>query len=84
MLLSWNRVYDFPLRQLGVRTIAKEGDDFSGKCDIKEQWIFNRLHAPQNLCWGDDLSIWDLINPDGLNALIEPLRPPLLRSHEDL
>jgi hypothetical protein len=59
MLLSWNRVYDFPLRQLGARTIAEEGDDFSGKSDIEEKWIFDRLHAPQNLCWGDHLSVWD-------------------------
>jgi hypothetical protein len=42
-----------------VRTIAEEGNDFSGRSDIEEQWIFNRLHAPQNLCWGDHLSIWD-------------------------
>lgn len=59
MLLSWNQVYDLPLRQLGVRTIAEEGDDFSGRSDIEEQWIFNRLHAPQNLYWGDHLSVWD-------------------------
>jgi hypothetical protein len=35
-LLSWHRVYDFPLRQLGARIIAEEGDDFSGKSDIEE------------------------------------------------
>ncbi|PQE14720.1 Vacuolar sorting-associated 3 protein [Rutstroemia sp. NJR-2017a BBW] len=58
-LLSWNRVYDFPLRQLRVRTIAEEGNDFSGKSDIEEPWILSRLHAPQHLCWGDHLSIWD-------------------------
>ena len=28
--------------------------------------------------------IWDLINPDGPDAPVEPLRPPPLRSHEDL
>jgi hypothetical protein len=49
ILLSWNRVYDLPLRQLGVRIIAEEGNDFSGRSDIEEQWIFKRLHAPQNL-----------------------------------
>ncbi|TVY71303.1 hypothetical protein LSUE1_G004472 [Lachnellula suecica] len=59
MLLSWNQVYNLPLRQLGVRTIAEEGDDFSGRSDIEEQCIFKRLHAPQNLCWGDHLSVWD-------------------------
>ena len=59
MLLSWNRAYDLPLRQLGSRTIAQEEDDFSGKSDIEEKWIFDRLHAPQNMCWGDHLSVWD-------------------------
>jgi hypothetical protein len=63
MLLSWNRVYDFPLRQLGARILAQEGNDFSGKSDIEEKWIFDRLHAPQNLCWGDHLSIWE---PDSM------------------
>jgi hypothetical protein len=58
-ILSWNRVYDFPLQQLGARTLAKEGNDFSGKSDIEEKWIFDRLHAPQNMCWGDHLSVWD-------------------------
>jgi hypothetical protein len=57
MLVSRNRAYDLPLRQLGVRTVAEAGDDFSGRSDIEEQWIFNRLHAPQNPCWGDHLSI---------------------------
>ena len=28
--------------------------------------------------------IWDLINPDGPDAPAEPLRPPPLRSYEDL
>jgi hypothetical protein len=59
MLLSWSRVYDFPLRQLGARTLAKEGNDFSGKSDIEKKWIFDRLRAPQNLCWGDHLSVWE-------------------------
>jgi hypothetical protein len=57
MLLSWHRVYNFPIRQLGARTLAQEGNDFSGKSDIEEKWIFDRLHAPQNLCWGDHLSV---------------------------
>jgi hypothetical protein len=60
VLLSWNKVYDLPLCQLRLRVIAEEADDFSGKCDIEEQWIYDRLHAPQNICWGDHLSPWDL------------------------
>jgi hypothetical protein len=59
LLLSWSRVYDFPLRQLGARTLAEEGNDFSGKSDIEEKWIFDRLHAPQNLCWGDHQRVGD-------------------------
>jgi hypothetical protein len=63
MLLSWHKSYSFPLRQLGTRTIAREGNDFSGKSDIEEKWIHDRLHAAQNLCWGDHLSVWD---PDSI------------------
>ncbi|KFY43092.1 hypothetical protein V495_04165 [Pseudogymnoascus sp. VKM F-4514 (FW-929)] len=63
MLLSWYSVYDFPLRQLGARTLAQEGDDFSGRSDIEEKWIYDRLHAPHNMCWGDHLSMWD---PDSM------------------
>ena len=59
ILLSWNKAYDFPLRQLRLRVIAEEGDDFSGKSDIEEKWLRDRLHAPQNVCWGDHLSAWD-------------------------
>ncbi|KAN0117099.1 hypothetical protein V8E51_003076 [Hyaloscypha variabilis] len=58
-LLLWNKVYDFPLQQLRLRVIAQEGNDFAGKSDIEEQWICDRLHAPQNMCWGDHLSVWD-------------------------
>jgi hypothetical protein len=36
-LLSWNRVYELPLRQLGARIMAEDEDDFSGKSDIKEK-----------------------------------------------
>ncbi|KFZ16980.1 hypothetical protein V502_04811 [Pseudogymnoascus sp. VKM F-4520 (FW-2644)] len=63
MLLSWYSVYNFPLRQLGARTLAQEGNDFSGTSDIEEKWIFDRLHAPHNMCWGDHLSMWD---PDSM------------------
>jgi hypothetical protein len=59
MLLSWHKVYNFPLRQLGARILAQEGNDFSGKSDIEEKCIFDRLHAPYSLCWGDHLSIWN-------------------------
>jgi len=45
ILLSWNWVYDFPLRQLRARVIAQEGNNYSGKSDIKEKWIFDRIHA---------------------------------------
>ena len=31
MLLSENKVYNFPLPQLRLRVITKEGDDFSSK-----------------------------------------------------
>jgi hypothetical protein len=58
MLLSWHKVYDFPLRQLRLRVIAEEENDFSGKSDIEETWIRKRLHAPENICWGDHLSVW--------------------------
>jgi len=75
-LLSWHRVYDLPLRQLGARTLAQEGNDFSGKSDIEEKWIFDRLHAPQNLCWGDHLSVWepDLVEYENFmaNCKIKP------------
>jgi len=53
MLLSWNRAFELPLRQLGARIIAEEEDDFLGKSDIEEKWIFDRLHAPQNIYVGE-------------------------------
>jgi hypothetical protein len=59
ILLSLNKVYDFPLQQLRLRVIAEEAGDFSGKVDIEERWIYDSLNAPQNMCWGDDLSGWD-------------------------
>ncbi|KAN0101933.1 hypothetical protein V8E51_012443 [Hyaloscypha variabilis] len=57
--ISWNNVYDFPLRQLRLRVIAQEWNDFSGQSDIEERWIYNRLRALQNMCWGDHLSVWN-------------------------
>jgi hypothetical protein len=70
MLMSWHKVYDFPLRQLGAKILAQEGNDFSGKSDIEEKWIFDRLHSPYNLCWGDHLSIWneDLLEHENFMA----------------
>ncbi|KIM93180.1 hypothetical protein OIDMADRAFT_21550, partial [Oidiodendron maius Zn] len=59
VLLSWNKVYDFPLRQLRLRAIAEEAGDFSGKSDIEERSIYDRLHAPHNMRWGDHLTHWD-------------------------
>jgi hypothetical protein len=57
MLLSWHQVYDFPLRQLRLKVIAEEENDFSGKSDIEETRIRKRLHALRNMCWGDHLSV---------------------------
>lgn len=59
LLLSWNQVYDFPLQQLRLRVIAEEGDDFSGKCDIEDDRIFERLRIARPGAWGNDLSVWD-------------------------
>ena len=69
MLLPWNEVYNFPLRQLRLRIIAEEESDFSGKSDIEEKWIWDRLHVPQTTCWGDNLSTWkDSIERDDFLA----------------
>ena len=75
-LLSWNRIYELPLRQLGARIIAEEEDDFSGKSDIEEKWIFDRLHAPQNIHWRDDLSIWDGESMECKNFIADHNIPP--------
>jgi hypothetical protein len=37
-----------------LRVVAEEAGDFSGKSNIEEQWIYNILHALQNMYWGDD------------------------------
>ena len=29
------------------------------RSDIEERWIYDRLHTPQNMGWGDDLTVWD-------------------------
>jgi hypothetical protein len=56
MLLSWNQVYDFPLQQLRLRVIAQEEGDFSGRCDIEDRRISERLRIPHKGTWGNDLS----------------------------
>ena len=71
MLLSWHKVYDFPLRQLRLRVIAEEANDFSGKSDIEEEWLRDRLHAPQNMRWGDHLSAWDQDSTEYENFLAD-------------
>ncbi|PMD49794.1 uncharacterized protein K444DRAFT_485540, partial [Hyaloscypha bicolor E] len=59
LLLSWNQVYNFPLQQLRLRVIAKERDDFSGKCDIEDDRILERLCIMRPGAWGNNLSVWD-------------------------
>lgn len=59
MLISWNDILDFPLQQLRSRVIAEEEGDFSGKCDIKDNRIFERLRTTRTHAWRNDLSIWD-------------------------
>jgi hypothetical protein len=46
------------LYQLRLRAIAQAGGDFSGRCDLEDPDIFNRLHIPQGAIWRDDLSDW--------------------------
>ncbi|KAH6668261.1 hypothetical protein B0J14DRAFT_158199 [Halenospora varia] len=70
-LLSWNKVYEFPLRQLRLRVIAEEANDFSGKSDIEEEWLRDRLHAPQNMRWGDHPSAWDQDSTEYENFLAD-------------
>jgi hypothetical protein len=36
ILLSWNKVYSFPLHQLRLRIIVEEVGDFYGESDIEE------------------------------------------------
>ena len=43
MLLLWNHIFDFPFQQLQLRVIAEEGGDFTSKCDIGDNRIFERL-----------------------------------------
>lgn len=57
LLLSWNHIFDFPLQQLRLRVIAEERGDFSGKCDIEDNRIFERLRVTQTGAWENNLSV---------------------------
>ena len=59
MLLSWNHIFDFPLQQLRLRVIAEKGGGFSGKCDIEDNQIFERLHIAQLGAWASSRTVWD-------------------------
>jgi hypothetical protein len=69
-LLAWNQVLDFPLQQLRRRVIAQEGGDFSGKCDIENSGIFDRLRTARPGAWCDELTISDESNPEHENLSI--------------
>jgi hypothetical protein len=60
VLLAWNSVFDFPLQQLRVRVLAEEGGGFSGKCDIEDKRIFERLRTTHSGGWANNLSVWNL------------------------
>src|SRR5438045_614422 len=62
--------------QVGIPMMAniskfeEEGNDFSGRCDIEDRRIFERLRIPSKGAWGNDLCNWDQ-NPtkrDNFNA----------------
>jgi hypothetical protein len=57
ILLSWNHIFDFPLQQLRIRVITEEGGDFSGKYDIDDKRIFERLRMIQSDTWANNLSV---------------------------
>jgi hypothetical protein len=57
-ILSWNQMYQPRLQELRLRAIAQADGDFSGRCDLEDQDTFHRLHIPQGVAWGDDLSDW--------------------------
>lgn len=69
-LLAWNQVFDLPLQQLRLRTIAQEGGDFSGKCDIEDGRIFDRLRTVRPGAWCDDLTISDESDTENENLSI--------------
>ncbi|KAG9242209.1 hypothetical protein BJ878DRAFT_184464 [Calycina marina] len=59
VLLAWNNVFNFPLQQLRVRVLAEEGGDFSGKCDIEDKRIFERLRTTYSGALANNLSLWN-------------------------
>lgn len=68
-ILSWNQVYQPLLQGLRLRAIAQADGDYSGRCDLEDQDIFHRLHVPQGVTWGDDLSDWrDSVEKDNYLA----------------
>jgi hypothetical protein len=58
MVLSWNQLYHPCLCQLRLRAIAQAEGNFSGHCDLEDQDVLHRLHIPQGVIWGNDLSEW--------------------------
>jgi hypothetical protein len=48
-----------PLQQLRLRVIAEEGGDFPGRCDIENNWIFERLRSTQTNAWANNFSAWN-------------------------
>lgn len=68
-ILSWNHVYQPLLHGLRLRAIAQADGDFSGRCDLEDENVFYRLHIPQGVTWGDDLSDWrDSVEKDSYLA----------------
>jgi hypothetical protein len=64
MLLAWNDLFDFPLQQLQIRVIAEEGGDFSGKCDVEDTRICERLRVVRPSAWNNCLSAWSQDNTE--------------------
>ncbi|PVH67611.1 hypothetical protein DL98DRAFT_600313 [Cadophora sp. DSE1049] len=60
MLLSWSQLYDHFLRGLRLRVIAKEENNFSGRCAIEDKDIRDRLHLSTGAiaAWRDDFCDW--------------------------
>lgn len=42
-----------------MRVITEKANVFSGKCDIEDKRIFERLRAARIAAWRNDLSVWD-------------------------
>jgi hypothetical protein len=54
-----------------LRVIAEAANDFSGKCDIGDRRIFERLRVVQTEAWGNDISAWDHDETEYKNFLAE-------------